>query len=537
MSGEGTVVATIPAGAAQDAAGNGSAASNSTDNTVTFDAVAPTVTVNRASGQPDPTSDSSVLFTVVFSEPVIGFDKSDIDFTGSTAGGTLTASINGAGPAYTVTVNGVASRGEVVVSVPAGAATDAAGNPSAASTATDNTVTFLHSGALAVDRPAYAVHEGDTLKILVHRTGGSDGAVTVDYVAVAGTAKAGPDFPVTAGTLSWSDGDATNREIDIPITDDAVNEGKETFSVVLSNPTGAANLGSNSAAVDIAPSDGAVLSVDVKATRNVFADTDGDKVALTLGGKVTGSTATYYLTDGAGPIARIDLAGTDPAKSTLTIAVAKGKAGNGTMAVGEVTGTGLKALTARKSDLTRGLTLTGPLGSLAVNGVTGGTIIAPSIGSIRVKGDFRAAVAIDGAGVAAGTPALKLLKVGGAVTGSDIRVAGDVGRVAVGSFADSRLFAGYDGADDGTDPFTRAATIGPFTVSAKADGFARSVVIAASFKNVTLASTATANGGTKFGFVFRDAFGGLSVRAPKLGYNRTVGGTQHLAGDLWVTDV
>src|SRR5207248_10765438 len=76
MSGSGTVIASVPAGAAADAAGNPSAASASTDNTVTFDSVGPTVTVNQAAGQADPTNASPILFTVVFSEAVTGFDGS-----------------------------------------------------------------------------------------------------------------------------------------------------------------------------------------------------------------------------------------------------------------------------------------------------------------------------------------------------------------------------------------------------------------------------------------------------------------------------
>ena len=53
----------------QDAAGNANTASTSTDNTVTFDATAPTVTINQAAGQADPTNSSPINFTAVFSEP------------------------------------------------------------------------------------------------------------------------------------------------------------------------------------------------------------------------------------------------------------------------------------------------------------------------------------------------------------------------------------------------------------------------------------------------------------------------------------
>ena len=40
MTGDGTVIANVPAGGATDAAGNTNTASTSTDNTVTYDATA-----------------------------------------------------------------------------------------------------------------------------------------------------------------------------------------------------------------------------------------------------------------------------------------------------------------------------------------------------------------------------------------------------------------------------------------------------------------------------------------------------------------
>src|SRR6266480_3051603 len=68
----GTVIATIPAGVAQDAAGNLNTASTSTNNSVSFDATPPSVTINQAVGQADPTSASPINFTAVFSGPVSG---------------------------------------------------------------------------------------------------------------------------------------------------------------------------------------------------------------------------------------------------------------------------------------------------------------------------------------------------------------------------------------------------------------------------------------------------------------------------------
>lgn len=143
MTTNGTVVVSIPAAAAVDAGNQPNAASTSTDNTVQFTAGSPTVTINQASGQVDPSGAASITFTVQFSEPVTGFTASDISFTGSTATGTLVAVVSGTGPLYTVTVTGMTASGTVVVSIPAAAATDSNANPSAASTSTDNTVNWI----------------------------------------------------------------------------------------------------------------------------------------------------------------------------------------------------------------------------------------------------------------------------------------------------------------------------------------------------------------------------------------------------------
>src|SRR5438128_6725635 len=144
MTTSGTVVATIAAGVATDAAGNGNTASTSTDNTVAFnaaDTTPPSVTINQAATQADPTSSAPINFTVVVSEPVSGFTGSGVTITG-TAGGAKTVTVSGSGCSYTAAVSGMTTSGTVVATIAAGVATDAAGNGNTASTSTDNTVTF-----------------------------------------------------------------------------------------------------------------------------------------------------------------------------------------------------------------------------------------------------------------------------------------------------------------------------------------------------------------------------------------------------------
>ena len=106
--------------------------------------VGPTVTINQAAGQADPTSTSPVVFSVVFSANVTGFTATDVNLSSSTAGGTLTAIVTQGVDAahYTVSVSGMTTSGSVIASIPAGAAKNSSNASSSASTSTDNTVTY-----------------------------------------------------------------------------------------------------------------------------------------------------------------------------------------------------------------------------------------------------------------------------------------------------------------------------------------------------------------------------------------------------------
>ncbi len=109
--------------------------------TVFNDTTQTSVTIDQAAGQADPTSASPINFTAVFSKPVSGFTGAGVTLSG-TAGGTKTATVSGGPSTYNVAVSGMTSSGTVLASIPAGVASDAAGNLNTASTSTDNSVTF-----------------------------------------------------------------------------------------------------------------------------------------------------------------------------------------------------------------------------------------------------------------------------------------------------------------------------------------------------------------------------------------------------------
>lgn len=143
MTNSGTVTASIAAGVAHGTiSGIANAASTSTDNTVTY-APAPTVTINQAAGQADPTTGTTINFTVVFSEAVTGFATGDVTLSGTAGATTATVTGNQGNTTFAVAVTGMTASGTVIVSIAAGVATSASyGVANAASTSTDNSVTY-----------------------------------------------------------------------------------------------------------------------------------------------------------------------------------------------------------------------------------------------------------------------------------------------------------------------------------------------------------------------------------------------------------
>ena len=62
------------------------------------------------------------------------------------------------------------------------------------------------------------------------------GAVTVDYATTDGTAAAGSDYTGVSGTLTFAAGEVA-KTVSVPVLDDAVDEGSETMTLTLSNPS------------------------------------------------------------------------------------------------------------------------------------------------------------------------------------------------------------------------------------------------------------------------------------------------------------
>jgi hypothetical protein len=197
---------TFSIGAYRDPAGNvGATISAATDaSSVTFDRTAPAVTINQAAGQADPTTASSIHFTVVFNETVTGFATGDVTLSGTAGATTATvteiAPMNGT--TYDVTVTGMNTNGTVIATVGANKAVDAAGNNNTASTSTDNTVNWVCSiicpDNITVTTGTGATQCGANVTFSVTTTCGATVTTTVNGNPVV----SGNFFPVGTTTVT-----------------------------------------------------------------------------------------------------------------------------------------------------------------------------------------------------------------------------------------------------------------------------------------------------------------------------------------------
>jgi len=161
-------------------------------------------------------------------------------------------------------------------------------------------------GTLQFSAPTYSVSEGaGTATITVVRTGGSASAVTVDFATRNGTATAGSDYVVTAGTLTFGANQAS-RTFTVSILNDPVVKGLRTVGLTLSNPTGGAVLGARATAVlNIVEDDaGGVLRFSAAGYRV----SEGGLATITIlrtGGAASGVTVGFTTADGTA-VAGID---------------------------------------------------------------------------------------------------------------------------------------------------------------------------------------------------------------------------------------
>lgn len=104
-------------------------------------------------------------------------------------------------------------------------------------------------GRLSFGAGVYMTGENTNAVVIVRRSGGNVGVVSVDYSTADISAKAPGDYLPVQGTLTWNDGDSAPKQIIIPIVQDGIVESLEQFKLSLSNASPDGALGTRTTAV------------------------------------------------------------------------------------------------------------------------------------------------------------------------------------------------------------------------------------------------------------------------------------------------
>ncbi len=256
----------------------------------------------------DATREAAETFTVTLSSPAGGatlgtnnpatvtiHDYVDA-ITVSSVGGTTTV-LNGGTLQLSATVSPVDANPEVdwsVTSGTGGASIDGDGLLSATKagtvtvkatskteplkSGTFNVTVLPNEESFQFSPTAYSVNENEgSVYLIITRTGGSDGRVTMGYATANGTAS-GADYTGITGTLTFEAGE-TSKSILARVVDDAVHESNETFSVTLSNVS-SGTISAPTATVTIVDDDIPVTGINVRAEGGVAGVQAGRTLAM-----------------------------------------------------------------------------------------------------------------------------------------------------------------------------------------------------------------------------------------------------------------
>jgi hypothetical protein len=173
-----------------------------------------------------------------------------------------------------------------------------------------NPVKVPNTGVLQFSAPTYTVGEGGVLAtITVTRTGGSEGAVSIDYATSNGTAVQPLDYVSASGTLNWADADTASKTFTVGIIDDPIFEPTESVNLTLSNPQGYPTVGPQSTAVlNITDNDAQpLISINDVSLSEGNAGTTAFTFAVTLSNPSTQTISVNYATaDGTATVANSD---------------------------------------------------------------------------------------------------------------------------------------------------------------------------------------------------------------------------------------
>ena len=120
------------------------------------------------------------------------------------------------------------------------------------SSATAPAASIPVNGGVGMSASTYGVVESaGSITLTAQRTGGHQGALSVTYNTVDGTAVSGENFTAETGTLIWADGDSANKTFVIPISNAKPFIGTKSFAVQLTAATGTLLEPGTNATIDI----------------------------------------------------------------------------------------------------------------------------------------------------------------------------------------------------------------------------------------------------------------------------------------------
>jgi hypothetical protein len=272
--------------------------------TVAQDAGSLTVTVNRSGGA---SGTVSVNYATTNGSAVAG-----VDFTAA-SGMLQWADGDSAAKSFSIPIsNATPFSGNKSFTVSLSNATGASiSNPSSATVVISGSAVSA-AGSLQLSANQYTVSQGvSSVSVTVNRTGGSTGAISVDYATVNGTATAGTDFTAASGTLTWADGDASSKRFTVSITHTTPFVGSKVFTVVLSAPSGGSTLATPSSASVNINGDGSASSFAFSESSYSVTQSAGS-ITFTVyrGGGASGAVSVAYGTSNGSAEAGSDYSAT-----------------------------------------------------------------------------------------------------------------------------------------------------------------------------------------------------------------------------------
>lgn len=284
--------------------------------------------------------------------------------------------------------------------------------------------------------------------ILVTRTGGSQGAVSVTFRAIDATGVAGVDYDAPATTVRFADGDTEPRFVDFTVRTNNVAAPAKTVDLQLSEPGGCATLGALASAVLTIRDDDAPPPPSAFSIGGTVTGLAGSGLVLTNGGldlAITGNGTFVFALPVADGVPYNVAVRTQPTGPSQVCTIARG---SGTIAGASVTDIGVDCATPP------------PNSTLDLSFGAGGKVTAAGTGiasAVALQADGRIVSAGgpftltrhngDGSPDASFGVAGKVTTTfnGGAGTANDVAVQGDGRIVVAGS---TRARAGFPGDDN-----------------------------------------------------------------------------------------